>query len=439
MSAVRANEWHRLNVPAVGSWEPTLSVTVVVPTRGGGRRLDLLLASLGRQTYPSALLEVVVVDDASSPPLALTSEINGIPVKTVRCEDSGIFGAGRARNAGAAKARGDVLVFLDSDLLAGVDAIEYLVRWQHLAPYSMVTGVLGFFDDEVIDEAEMRTAIDAATLPALLADRLSDDQVWRERTFGRTFDLTVDTPDMFRIVIGAVMVVRRSFHESLGGLRELGLRGIEDTEYGYRAHNAGALLVLDRDAQLWHQGRRHFDTKKAAATKRDRLPLLVDLIASPAFREECTSPPTVPTLVVDLRGALAPVDGISAVLAGSGQAVCCLVDDGIDHADERVVNASTSDERDLASAAYLALIADRVMIDVGAFESICERMRGERIGVAHLVHDDGSQLATVVTNRSLGRARLLGASTEDEIMMAGKTFGEWWFPAEDFGIHRASI
>ena len=438
MTTIRANEWHRLDVSAVGSWEPTLAVTVVIPTRDGGRRLELLLASLGRQTYPTSLLDIVVVDDASSPPLELVLDVNGVTVRTVRCEDDGTFGAGRARNAGAAVAEGDVIVFLDSDLLLADDAVEGLARWQHAAPYSVVTATLGFFDVGDVEESELRSAIAAATLPALLKDKATDDQIWREKTFSRTFDLTVDTPDMFRIVIGAVMVVSRSLHESLGGLRELGLRGIEDTEYGYRAHAAGALLVLDRDARLWHQGRRHFDSKKAVATRRERLPLLHDLIASPGFREESTSPPKVPTLVVDLRGS-DPADAVLAVLASSGPDVRCLVDQCGKFADDRVVDISTMNERDLAASAYRGWIADSVAIDSGAFEAICERMRQERIGVVHLVDAGGIELMTVASSRSLGRARLLGAADADEIILAGKTFGEWWLPAEDFGVRTGGI
>ena len=57
------NQWHCLDVPAIGDWSPTAKVSVIVPTRDSPNRLSSLLQSLAHQTYPSDLLEIVVVDD----------------------------------------------------------------------------------------------------------------------------------------------------------------------------------------------------------------------------------------------------------------------------------------------------------------------------------------------------------------------------------------
>ena len=69
MSSVRANQWHLLDVADIGALDPTLSVSVVIPTRDPGERLGRLLLSLAKQTYPSELLDIVVVDDGSEPAL----------------------------------------------------------------------------------------------------------------------------------------------------------------------------------------------------------------------------------------------------------------------------------------------------------------------------------------------------------------------------------
>ena len=60
---VRRNDWSSLDVPALGTWEPTLSVSVVIPAYGAQRLLPHVLAGLAAQTYPTHLLEVVVADD----------------------------------------------------------------------------------------------------------------------------------------------------------------------------------------------------------------------------------------------------------------------------------------------------------------------------------------------------------------------------------------
>ena len=65
---VRHNDWSVLVPATLGDWEPTLSVTVVVPTFNYQHTLPYMLAGLAAQSYPAHLLEVVVVDDQSSPP-----------------------------------------------------------------------------------------------------------------------------------------------------------------------------------------------------------------------------------------------------------------------------------------------------------------------------------------------------------------------------------
>ncbi|MEU8267719.1 glycosyltransferase, partial [Sphaerisporangium sp. NPDC049002] len=68
---IRHNDYSTLVPPPLGEWTPGLPVSVVIPAHGGQRRLDLTLAALAAQTYPSGLMEVVVVDDGSEPPLRL--------------------------------------------------------------------------------------------------------------------------------------------------------------------------------------------------------------------------------------------------------------------------------------------------------------------------------------------------------------------------------
>ena len=51
--------------------DPKLSVAIVIACRDGQEKLDLVLASLSVQSYPTSLTSVYVIDDASAKPLVL--------------------------------------------------------------------------------------------------------------------------------------------------------------------------------------------------------------------------------------------------------------------------------------------------------------------------------------------------------------------------------
>lgn len=92
---------------------PPPSASVVVPARDAAGTLPALLASLAAQEVDGGELEVVVVDNASHDATALVAEAAG-----ARVVAEGVPGRARARNAGAAAARGGLLLFVDADCVA---------------------------------------------------------------------------------------------------------------------------------------------------------------------------------------------------------------------------------------------------------------------------------------------------------------------------------
>jgi hypothetical protein len=51
--------------------KPKLTVAIVIACRDGQEKLDLVLASLAVQSYPSRLISVYIIDDGSQRPLVL--------------------------------------------------------------------------------------------------------------------------------------------------------------------------------------------------------------------------------------------------------------------------------------------------------------------------------------------------------------------------------
>ncbi|MFD0889572.1 glycosyltransferase, partial [Streptosporangium algeriense] len=68
---IRHNDYGSLTPPEPGRWEPRLGVSVVIAAYDCQESLDRTLASLAAQTYPAHLMEVVVADDGSDPPLRI--------------------------------------------------------------------------------------------------------------------------------------------------------------------------------------------------------------------------------------------------------------------------------------------------------------------------------------------------------------------------------
>lgn len=99
------------------------SVSVIVPAYGRPAATRACVESLLALDYPSDRLEVIVIDDASVPPLA--PALAGLPVRLIRQEQNS--GQSVARNRAATMAQGEVLAFIDNDCVAAPDWLRRLV------------------------------------------------------------------------------------------------------------------------------------------------------------------------------------------------------------------------------------------------------------------------------------------------------------------------
>lgn len=115
-------------------------LSVIVPVRNGSKYLPRCLEALGRSAY--AQFEVIVLDDCSTDITPQIAERYGARcIRTPRT-----VGPGGARNLGAHHAGGDILVFVDSDVVMPPEALcliaEDFCRDRELA------AVFGSYDDK---------------------------------------------------------------------------------------------------------------------------------------------------------------------------------------------------------------------------------------------------------------------------------------------------
>ena len=99
-----------------------MKATVVIPTYNRAERLSELLACLVTQGH--VLARVVVCDDGSSDHTAqvVRSFEDRLPLVYAWQENLG-FRAGQARNLGIARSDGDVIIFVDDDVLVASDFV----------------------------------------------------------------------------------------------------------------------------------------------------------------------------------------------------------------------------------------------------------------------------------------------------------------------------
>src|SRR5690606_607060 len=91
------------------------AVSVVIPTRDRSEVLRRTLDALARQTVPAEAMEVIVVADGCTDDT--TTWLRGYrPRYRLRCGELPHSGPAAARNAGAAAAAGEILLFLDDDI-----------------------------------------------------------------------------------------------------------------------------------------------------------------------------------------------------------------------------------------------------------------------------------------------------------------------------------
>ena len=424
-AAVRYNDWRQVELPGPGAFTPTLPVSVIVPCFEAPEALALTLAGLERQAWPPELLEVVVVDDGSDPPLARPAR-TPLDLKVVRQDRCG-FGLARARNTGVRAAAHDILVFLDGDVIPEAGLVSAHARWHHAVSDALTLGFCAYVSAAGVGAGAVRAH--RGRLGELFAGRPIDSP-WLERHMARTDDLTTRHGDLFRAVTG-LSGISRALFEEVGGFDETFTRyGGEDTEFGWRAQVRGALLVPERDAFGWHQGRWTLGREEKEREYALQAEPLAGLIAEPGFRPAASGRRfAVPRHVVTLdagRDAVERVIGAARTLLADpaddvGLCIAVAPRRGADPARQRLEQEFGEDTRVRivtpaaalgafpASPLHIALPA-KAVTGPGIPARLATAL-GDA-AVASTVLDDGAEVS-IARAWALNRARRAGGSAAD--------------------------
>ena len=231
--------------------KPTLKVAVVIACRDGQDKLDLVLAALKEQTYPSALFTVYIIDDGSEKALVLP-KIRPAKTKIIKFKNKDqAWGKTLATNYAVSTLKEDVLWFLDADMIVEPHHLAHHMKWHHHADDFVVLGWKRFVAEWNYSPELLSQELKAGAFADL--HKVSETKEAWELLIKGTNELRKPGLESFRALVGATFSITRKNWNSLGGYNPIFTTG-EDNELGWRALLAGMRFVPERQALSWHLG-----------------------------------------------------------------------------------------------------------------------------------------------------------------------------------------
>lgn len=232
-----------------------LDLSVIIPTYNRRDSLLRTLESLSRQTYPADRFEVIVVDDGGNDGTAeVADRRHPFPFRYIRQENQG---DAAARNRGAQEARGDVLQFLDDDIVLEPGFISAIALKHAQSSGICVIGRL------LTMASPSQTVFERVTVEA------------QERENSESGEIS------FTEVLAGVLSVRREDYVSLGMMQPVTKTGSSvwcDVEFAYRARQRGLTFWKCADAIAHHDDYVMRDLHRSCQRARRAALTAVDLV-----------------------------------------------------------------------------------------------------------------------------------------------------------------
>lgn len=200
----------------------TPSITVIIPAHNAAEYLAQCLQHLTQSE--TAPLECLVVDDGSTDHTPEVARKFGARV----LQTDGKRGPAHARNLGARAARGDILLFLDSDVCVHADTLSRVRSAFESDP--SLDALIGSYDDS----------------PG------SPDFLSQYRNLMHHYVHQRARREACTFWSGCGAIRREVFLAHAGFDESYRRPAIEDIELGYRLHMAGRKMILDKRVQVKH-------------------------------------------------------------------------------------------------------------------------------------------------------------------------------------------
>lgn len=198
-------------------------ISIIVPTYNAREHLDRCLDALLASSYTSR--EIIVVDDGSTDNTAEMARAKGVTV----LERTRQAGPGAARNEGALQAKGEILFFVDADVLVTEETVARVAK--RFTENPGLDALFGSYDDTPAEE-----------------DFLSQ---YKNLSHHYVHQQSSEEAVTFWAGCGAL---RKEVFDTAAGFDQERYRrpSIEDIELGYRMNKMGYKILLDKALQVKH-------------------------------------------------------------------------------------------------------------------------------------------------------------------------------------------
>jgi GT2 family glycosyltransferase len=214
-----------------------MKASIIIPNYNGLRFLAPCLDALRGQTYPRALTEVILVDDASTDESVAFVRRQYPEVKVVRLPRNS--GLAAACNAGAAVASGELLVMLNNDTEVEPGWLAALVASAVAHPQAgaIASKMLLFDRRDTLHNA---------------GDVMAADGIPRNRGVWERDEGQYDAELAIFGGCGGGVAYRRAAWQAAGGFDERLFMYLEDVDLAWRLQLAGWRAVFAPQARLYH-------------------------------------------------------------------------------------------------------------------------------------------------------------------------------------------
>ena len=103
-------------------------ISIIIPHYGKRKSLKYLIKSILRNNYPKKKLEVIIITDDVEHVHDVLKSLGVIPIKIKVLTRRLWYSASNDRNIGGLHAEGDILAFIDDDIILSRDALKKLVE-----------------------------------------------------------------------------------------------------------------------------------------------------------------------------------------------------------------------------------------------------------------------------------------------------------------------